>query len=106
MEGINEYCIAWSHPALRALLWFLSCPIHSPLNIELSEAPAFFFIARELHVSVPGISATFERYLNCSNKAFDKDLFESPHFPSRDIIQVKEHSYRVLPAASVIYNSD
>ena len=34
-EEVKRYCIARSYPACRALLRFIACPMHTPLNIEL-----------------------------------------------------------------------
>ena len=104
MKEVKGYCIARSSPALRALLRFLSFPMHSPLNVELSDVQAFSSIASESSECAPGLSSAFERYPDCFANAFDKDLSESPHFPGRDMIQVEERTYRVLPVASGIYN--
>lgn len=88
MKEVKEYCIAWSHPALRALLRFLWCPKYSPLNINSWEVWASSFIANEVPVSVAGMLVAYERILTCRDKAFEESRFESPPFPCREMIQI------------------
>ena len=68
------------------------------------RSPSFSFIASDIPVSVPGISAIFGKFLNCFANALDKDLSESPHFPGGDLIQGGKCSYRVLSVPSDIHN--
>ena len=104
MKEVKDYCIARSHPAQGRFYGFyrFQCIRLSTLSSEKSR-PFLSLLARYLFLSL-GVSAVFERYLNYFANAFDKDLSVRPHFPGRDMIQAEERSYRVLPAASGIYN--